>query len=135
MRYLLDTSVWLRAAMKPETIPTKDLSLLETPGEVFGLSMISVWEVAKKVQKGKLDLPFELKEWLKREWEGNLELLDLRADLIIDATSLPDFPNQDPADEIIVATARFYDLTLITTDSLLKDYPHARIHYFKPQGR
>ena len=121
--------------MKPETIPTKDLSLLETPGEVFGLSMISVWEVAKKVQKGKLDLPFELKEWLKREWEGNLELLDLRADLIIDATSLPDFPNQDPADEIIVATARFYDLTLITTDSLLKDYPHARIHYFKPQGR
>jgi PIN domain nuclease of toxin-antitoxin system len=52
--------------------------------------------------------------------------------IVSDAVRLPDFPNRDPADELIVATARIHKLTLITTDTKLKNYPHARIHYFTP---
>ena len=46
--------------------------------------------------------------------------------------SLPDFPVNDPADELIVATARVHGLTLLTTDTKLKGYGHARIRYFTP---
>jgi PIN domain nuclease of toxin-antitoxin system len=45
---------------------------------------------------------------------------------------LPEFPTRDPADELIVASARIHNLTLITTDTKLQRYRHARIHYFKP---
>jgi PIN domain nuclease of toxin-antitoxin system len=38
----------------------------------------------------------------------------------------------DPGDELIVATARIHKLTLLTTDTKLKGYRHARIHYFTP---
>ena len=49
--------------------------------------------------------------------------------------SLREFPNRDPADELIVASARVHKLILVTTDAKLKDYHHARVHYFKPALR
>ena len=42
------------------------------------------------------------------------------------------FPNRDPAYELIVATARVHRLTLLTTDTQLKNYRHAQIRYFTP---
>jgi PIN domain nuclease of toxin-antitoxin system len=42
------------------------------------------------------------------------------------------FPNRDPADELIVATARVHRLTLLTTDTQLRHYRHAQIRYFTP---
>ena len=48
MKFLLDTSVWLRAVNQPDSIPKPIRSLLEDTGELFGLSAISLWEVGKK---------------------------------------------------------------------------------------
>jgi predicted nucleic acid-binding protein len=52
---------------------------------------------------------------------------------VVEAMRLPDFLNRDPADELIVATARVHKLTLLTTDTKLKGYAHAHVHYFKPK--
>jgi PIN domain nuclease of toxin-antitoxin system len=52
--YLLDTSVWLRGTVEPQTLPAELQAILGHPSEVFGLSPISLWEVGKKVQIGKL---------------------------------------------------------------------------------
>jgi PIN domain nuclease of toxin-antitoxin system len=62
----------------------------------------------------------------------NVEVLALERDVVIEAMRLPEFPTRDPADELIVASARIHNLTLITTDTKLQRYRHARIHYFKP---
>ena len=132
MRYLLDTGVWLRAVNQPETIPSAPLRLLQTPREMFGLAAISLWEVGKKVQIGKLPLPKDLSGWFADALAPNIDVLMLSSAVVTDAVHLPDFPNHDPADELIVATARVHKLTLITTDTKLKNYRHARIHYFKP---
>ena len=132
MRHLLDTGVWLRAVNQPQTIPAGALRLLQTPREMFGLAAISLWEVGKKVQAGKLPLPKDLPGWFADALAPNIELLALTADVVTDAMRLPEFPNRDPADELIVATARVHKLTLLTTDTKLKDYRHARIHYFTP---
>lgn len=136
MKHLLDTGVWLRAVNQPQTIPASTLRLLETPSEMFGLAAISLWEVGKKVQSGKLPLPKDLPAWFADALAPNIELLALTAPVVADAMRLPEFPNRDPADELIVATARVHKLTLLTTDTRLKHYGHVRIHYFTPiRGR
>ena len=132
MKHLLDTGVWLRAVNQPQSIPAASLRLLQTPRETFGLAAISLWEVGKKVQLAKLPLPKDLPGWFADALAPNIELLPLTADIVIEAMRLPEFPNRDPADELIVATARVYRLTLLTTDTKLRNYRHVRIHYFTP---
>ena len=132
MKYLLDTGVWLRAVNRAHTIPERVLRVLQAPREMFGLAAISMWEVGKKVQRGKLSLPKDLAGWLTDALAPNVELLPLERDIVVEATRLPEFPTRDPADVLIVASARVHNLTLITTDTKLKGYRHARVHYFKP---
>lgn len=132
MKYLLDTGVWLRAVNEPQTIPASALRLLSRPEEMYGLAAISLWEVGKKLQIRKLALPKDLPGWFADALASNIEILPLTAQVVTDAMHLPEFPNRDPADELIIATARVHKLTLLTTDTKLKKYRHARIHYFKP---
>jgi PIN domain nuclease of toxin-antitoxin system len=58
--------------------------------------------------------------------------LGLNPEIVADAMRVPEFPNRDPADEWIVATARVHRLTLLTTDRRLRRYRHAKIGYFRP---
>jgi PIN domain nuclease of toxin-antitoxin system len=132
VRYLLDTGVWLRGVNEQETIPPDVLKLLRAPDEMFGLSAISLWEVGKKVQIGKLPLPKDLPAWFEDALSPNLALFPITPEIVADAMRLPDFPNRDPSDELIVATARVHKLTVLTTDTKLKGYRHVRIHYFTP---
>lgn len=132
MQYLLDTSAWLRGALFTETMPADLQMLMSDADEDFGLSIYSLWEAAKKHQKGKLLLPTELSLWLKSAVPSNVELLPLTPEIIVESTCLPEFPVNDPGDELIVATARVHNLTLVTSDSKLKGYRHARIRHFTP---
>jgi len=130
MKHLLDTAVWYRAAVAPETLGSKLRRILENE-ETVGLSVISVWEISKKHQIGKLPIELPLEDWLKRAINQQTELLPLTPGIIVDAMSLPDFPNRDPADELIVATARINDLVLLTTDHELRSYSHVKLVYSK----
>ncbi len=132
MKYLLDTSVWFRGASEPETVPEDLRQILGLRDAQLGLSAISLWEVGKKNQIGKLPLKKELGAWLKEAVAARIILLPLTPEIVADAMNLPDFPNRDPADELIVATARVHRLTLLTTDTQLKGYGHAQIRHFTP---
>lgn len=132
MKYLLDTSAWLRGYAEPDTVPADERKLMSAAGEVFGLSAMSLWEIGKKHQQGKLALPSGLADWFKHALGNNTRILPLTPDIVGDAMGLPEFPNRDAADELIVATARVHRLTLLTTDTKLKNYRHARIRYFTP---
>src|SRR2546423_9674672 len=132
LRYLLDTTVWLRARAQPSSIPEAFQGTLALPNEIFGLSAISLWEIGKKNQIGKLPLDRELLIWLREALGHHISLLPITPEIVAEAMSLRDFPVRDPAHELIVATAKIHSLVLLTTDSHLKDYPHAKISYFKP---
>jgi PIN domain nuclease of toxin-antitoxin system len=95
-------------------------------GELY-LSIFSVWEMAKKVEKGQLALDRPLDEWLDAalEIEG-LQLAELTRAIAVDSCKLPLPFHGDPADQIIVASARSLSATLVTKDGRLRDYPHAR---------
>ncbi len=132
MTYLLDTNAWLFGYVNEGALPNEIQELLAARNAQFGLSAISLWEVGKKNQIGKLQLHQALGAWLKGATAANIQVLPITPEVVADAMHLPDFPVNDPADELIVATARVHRLTLLTCDTKLKGYRHARIHYFTP---
>jgi PIN domain nuclease of toxin-antitoxin system len=123
--------VWLRAVSRAAH-RARARRLLEAPRQTFGLATISIWEVGKKVQIGKLALPKDLAAWFADALAPNIEVIPLSAEVVTEAMRLSAFPTGDPADELIVASARLRNLILLTTDRRLKGYPHARIQYFRP---
>ncbi|HWD91410.1 MAG TPA: type II toxin-antitoxin system VapC family toxin [Verrucomicrobiae bacterium] len=132
MHYLLDTSVWLRAALFGQTLPEDARRIMASSKADLAISIYSLWEAAKKHQKGKLQLPVDLAEWFKTAIPPNLRVLPVTPEIIVESTRLPDFPVNDSGDELIVATARVHNVLLLTTDTQLRGYRHARIRYFKP---
>lgn len=132
MRYLMDSSVWIRSALQSQTLPPGVRKIVGDPEESLGLSIISLWEAAKKHQRGKLPLPMGLSAWIERALPAQVRVLPLSPEIIVEACRLPDFPVKDPADEIITATARIHRLILLTSDTKLRGYRHVRIQYFTP---
>jgi PIN domain nuclease of toxin-antitoxin system len=132
MDYLLDTSVWLRGALFGQTLPGDARRILGNSKAQLAISIYSLWEAAKKHQKGKLPLPMDLAEWFKIAIPPNVRVLPLTPEIIVESTRLPDFPVNDPGDELIVATARVHNISLLTTDTQLRGYRHARVQYIKP---
>lgn len=132
VKYLLDSSVWMMSSLREQVLPADIKRIVGDADEILGLSIFSLWEAAKKHQQEKLLLPTDLPHWLKAAVPAHVHVLPLTAEIIVESTRLPEFPVNDPADQLIVATARIHQLTLLTTDTKLKDYRHARIHYFTP---
>jgi len=119
---LLDTHVWVRyingaPAIKPSAIASIDLA--RQSGSAF-VSVISIWEIALLVKKGRLDLPFGVERWVERALElPGIQVLPFTPDIAIASVQLSDALNNDPSDRILVASARIKNLTLMTRDKAI----------------
>ena len=124
MKYLLDTHAWFWSLTDPDQLPAKVRSVFENPRNVpFGLAAISLWELAKLVEKGRITLTIPLSEWVRRATDPEvIEILPLTPQVAIDSTTLPGGFHSDPADELIIATTRLHDATLITADRRIQGY-------------
>jgi len=123
---VLDTHIWVWWTHSPERLSQAQRELIETSEtDVIGVSAISCWEVAKLVERGRLELPITLEEWFDQalSYPGIL-LLALSPEIAIESTRLPGEFHRDPADQIIVATARIYDCILVTSDDKILSYSH-----------
>jgi PIN domain nuclease of toxin-antitoxin system len=66
-----------------------------------------------------------LNEWFHEALSyPGIRLIELTPDIAIESTILPGEFHRDPADQIIVATARLYDSPLISSDSKILKYPY-----------
>lgn len=129
MPNVLDTHAWVWWATNDRRLSSRARTTIERAakrGELH-LSIYSVWEMAKKVEKGQLALDRPLDEWLDVAvaMEG-LQLVELTRPVLVDSCRLPQPFHGDPADQIIVATTRSLSATLITKDARLRDYSHVR---------
>jgi PIN domain nuclease of toxin-antitoxin system len=66
-------------------------------------------------------------QWLARALQPPVQLLPLSPEAAVGSTQLPGTFQRDPADQPIVATARFYDCPLVTLDRLIRAYSHVRL--------
>jgi PIN domain nuclease of toxin-antitoxin system len=123
---LLDTGVWFRYFHRLPLRSGLEAYIRERP-PLF-LSAISIWEIATKQRLGRLPCP-PLSQWLN-DALADYEVVPI-SDRIAQSAGEDPMANQDPADRLIVATARVMDLTLLHTDSRIREVTGVKQRYFK----
>ena len=124
---LLDTCAYLWYYSAPELLPKTVRRKIGTAGS-FAVSLASVWEVAIKVQVGKLRLDLTVEDWVRRSLSNpDLHLLPITPTLVVYSTQLPAPFHKDPFDRVIVATAIQENLTVVTRDERILFYPNLKV--------
>ena len=124
---LLDTQAWLWWLHAPDQLSAharRTIVEAEKRNQIV-VSAISVWEVATKCVLGKLTLPLQLDAWLDlaRSYPG-ITIEPVTADDGLASATLPGTFHKDPADRLIVALGRRLQAKLVTSDRLIRAYPH-----------
>lgn len=121
--YLLDTCtvIWI-ANGEPLSQPAVDQLSSDRDGRLY-ISPITAWEVAQLVAKGKLALSINPQVWYERLFDSpDIVQAELSPSVLISSTTLPDLTITDPADRILIATAREFGFTLVTRDQKILNY-------------
>ena len=123
---VLDTHVWVWWVNDNDRLtPAQHDALRQGETDGIGVSAISCWEVAKLVEIGRLELDRPVLDWLREALRyPGVRLLDLTPEIAVASTAWPGDFHRDPADQLIVATARLNDWSLVTSDRAIVDYPH-----------
>lgn len=122
MKFLLDTHLLLWAAGQPDRLSAAARSLINNQENELLFSAASLWEVVIKRGLGRDDFqvdPRLLRRGLLDNGYGELPIV---SDHIVAIESLPSI-HKNPFDRILVAQATMEGITLLTTDSLLAQYP------------
>ena len=94
----------------------------------FGVSIISCWEVAKLVHYERLKLDRVVGLWIENALaEPGVSLLHLHPQMVVESTQPPGAFHRDPADQLLVATARVLQCPIMTEDSKIAAYPHVQL--------
>jgi PIN domain nuclease of toxin-antitoxin system len=130
---VLDTHIWVWWVHGDVQLPERYRAYLQQQeAHSLGVSAISCWEVAKLVEYGRLKLPCSVSKWFDQALAyPGVRLLDLTPQIAVESTQLPGVFHRDPADQIIVATARVYNCPIVTLDARILAYAHVQK---QPQG-
>ena len=123
---VLDTHIWVwRVADDARLTSWMRRILQDHEPDGLGVSIISCWEVAKAVELGRLVLDRPVERWMAAALAfPGVQRLDLTVPIVVESTKLPPPFHRDPADQLIVATARVVGAPLLTVDARLVAYPH-----------
>jgi PIN domain nuclease of toxin-antitoxin system len=126
---VLDTHIWVWWVHGDSRLPqtVRDYLQQEEP-HGLGVSSISCWEVAMLHARGRLQLPLPCLDWLVAAvGSQGVQVLDITPAIAVDSANLPGPFHRDPADQIIVATARVLKLPLVTLDARIWAYPQVQL--------
>jgi PIN domain nuclease of toxin-antitoxin system len=114
---VLDTHIWIwMVSGQFSLLSEKQKEALDIYKSNLLLSSISCWEVAKKVELGKLKLSMDVLEWVQSAIQiPKIKVIDLTPEIIVQSTQLLNF-HKDPADQLIVATSIILNCKLVTSD-------------------
>ncbi len=127
---LLDTHCWLWAQLGLiQNFSRAGLHAIRS-GESEGklrISVISIWEVAMLEKKGRVALPMNVRTWVDQALsKPGIAVTPLTAEIMIESVHLPGEMHGDPADRMLIATARVLGATFLTKDEPLIRYSHQR---------
>jgi PIN domain nuclease of toxin-antitoxin system len=126
---LLDTHIWVWwVDGNLQLTPAQRAHLEGNEATGLGVSAISCWEVAKLVELNRLELRCSVAEWIAQALAyPGIRLLYLTPRIAIESTQLAGTIHRDPADQIIIATARIRRCPLLTADARILRYPHVKL--------
>ncbi|MBK9008826.1 MAG: Ribonuclease VapC22 [Anaerolineales bacterium] len=125
---VLDTHVWVWWVHGGEQLTKNQISAIQAnEDDVIGISAITCWEVAKLVELGRLELSTPVEKWIEEALNyPGIRFLELSPEISVESTRLPGEFHRDPADQIIVATARIHNCPLVTSDERIIGYSHIK---------
>ncbi len=126
---IVDTHIWVWWNQDSPQLTNFQKEIIENSrNDGIGISTISLLEISRLVNRGRLVLPKPLNEWFSIALaEEGILLIPITPMIAIESYSLPGEFHKDPADRIIVATARTYDCPLMTNDGNILAYPHVTL--------
>ena len=122
---LLDTHVWIwfMLASTELAIGGRQVINRAAASGQLRIAAISVWEAALLASRGRVALGRPLAQWITEAVSApGLSIEPLLPQIAVEACSLPEVFHRDPADRLIVATARVANATLMTRDRRILDY-------------
>jgi len=122
---ILDTHILLWSLIKPEELSENIKQKIEEAqnNDSLIISSITLWEIAMLNLKKKISIYGTISDFLKNISEINgLKIIDISPKIAAESVLLMDDFHGDPADRIIVATARVNSATLITRDQKILDW-------------
>jgi PIN domain nuclease of toxin-antitoxin system len=123
MNYLLDTLPFLWWISDSAKLPQQVCAAIQSPHNAIFLSISSVREIQIKSQIGRVDLPTAVLEIVMRQKQDNgIEVLPISLEHIVGLTRIPNY-HGDPFDYVLISQAMIEDLTIITKDPLITQYP------------
>ncbi len=125
---LLDTcaAIWLANGDGLSDTSLTVLRQARLEGANIAISPITAWEIGVLNTRGRLPLLIEPAAWFRGLMAlPGLQLAALTPEILIQSSFLPGDPPRDPADRIIIATARTVGYRLVTRDRLLLAYAEA----------
>jgi len=122
MKLLLDTHLLLWAAGQPNRLSATARSLIENPENELLFSAATLWEVVIKRGLGRNDFQVDARLLRRALLDNGYSELPILSDHVVAIDSLPVI-HKDPFDRVLVAQASVEGITLLTTDSLLAQYP------------
>lgn len=122
---LLDTHTWIWMMEGTPSLTPKYRKIINEAalnGQLF-IAAISLWEVAMLTMKQRIILEKPVLIWMQEALAlPGIELKELSPEIAMDSCQLPDGFHGDPADRLIIATARIHSLTLLTHDERIINY-------------
>lgn len=118
-RPLLDTHAWVWWICGDARLSAREREALDNlpPSERPVLAETSLWEVAMLVERGRLQFDMDLERWLAvASAPATVELARVTPAIAAEVARLPEKFHRDPADRLIVATAREWKLPVLTRD-------------------
>lgn len=123
---LLDTHVWIWTVEGVTAeLAAPAIARIEQASDAGAVRVaaISIWEVAMLEARGRLRLALEIDEWIGQALAApGTQLVPLSLEIAVDSSRLPGDPVGDPADRLLIATARRIGATLVTCDERVLAY-------------
>lgn len=117
VRELLDTHIWVWFVTEDRKLTTSIRRSIERAPDRFAVSPISHWEVLMLARRGRFEPEVNSAEWIRRARAPFAEAPVTAA--VTDAMHGLAIDGFDPGDAFLAATAKAYDLTLVTVDERL----------------
>ena len=122
---LIDTHIWLWYAQGHTRITPSTLAAMESAIDTATLriSVMSIWEISLLEAAERIHLGLPVEAWIDNALAlPGLKTIALETPIIVDAHRLPGLFHKDPVDRLLVASARHYEILLLTEDDKILQY-------------
>ena len=124
---LLDTHAWIWWISESPGLSQNAQNIIQA-SEELGVSIISCWETAMLVAKGRIGFNIDVKAWIDLALQRpKIRLLPIDTEIAVLSTRLPGDIHADPADRLLLATCLSNGIPIVSKDQKIADWGHISV--------